>query len=56
MKEIILCESVFTYNKSYLIFQIPRFMLISKYCVIFPVMLKQLILLSFSARFKITTS
>ena len=56
MKEIILRESVVTYIKSCLIFQIPRFMLISKYCVISPLMLKQLILLSFSARFKITTS
>ena len=36
MKAITQRESVVTYIKSCLIFQIPRFMLTSKYCVISP--------------------
>ena len=36
MKAITQRESVVTYIKSCLIFQIPRFVLISKYCVISP--------------------
>ena len=36
MKAITQRESVVTYIKSCLIFQIPRFMLIGKYCVISP--------------------
>ena len=36
MEAITQCESVVTYIKSCLLFQIPRFLLISKYCVISP--------------------
>ena len=39
MKAITQCESIVTYIKLCLIFQIPRFMLISKYRVISPLSL-----------------
>ena len=40
MKAITQRESFVNYIKSCLIFQIPRFMLISKYCVISPLKVK----------------
>ena len=42
MKAITQHKSGVTYIKSCLIFQIPRFMLITKYCVISPLKLKNL--------------